>query len=126
MPGGRGRSVGAGFEYQRQIDRNQGRESQRYRARQLAQQVVVPAVAVLAVFPFEVRDGARCAGFKRRIRRRQDGERHGLKEDDGQQTALAKVPRMSRRNRLHSYAARVFGMPSRGTPDEGIKLSRGA
>ena len=84
----------------------------------------MPAVAVLAVFPFEVRDGARCAGFKRRIRRRQDGERHGLKEDDGQHTALAKVPRMSRRNRLHSYAARVFGMPSRGTPDEGIKLSQ--
>ena len=84
----------------------------------------MPAVAVLAVFPFEVRDGARCAGFKRRIRRRQDGERHGLKEDDGQQTALAKIPRLSRRNRLHSYAVRVFGMPSRGTPDEGIKLSR--
>ncbi len=83
----------------------------------------MPGVAVLAVFPFEVRDGARGSGFKHRIRRRQDGERHGLKEDDDQNAEPVRIPRLLRRGQLHSYAARVFRVPSQGTPDQGIKLS---
>ena len=117
LPSVRDRSVRAGLEYQRQIERNQGGKPQRHRPRQLAQQVVVPGVAVLAVLPFDMRDGARRSGFERRIHRRQDGERRGLKEDDGQNAEPAKIPRLSRRNELHSYAARVFPGAARGHPD---------
>ena len=117
LPGVRDRSVGAGFEYQLQTDRNQEGEPQRHRARQLAQQVAVSGVAVLAVLPFDVRDGARRSGFEHRIHGRQDGERHGLKEDDGQNAEPAKIPRLSTRNKLHSYAARVFPGAARGHPN---------
>lgn len=86
----------------------------------------MPGVALLAVVPFDVRDAARCSGFEHRIRRRQDGERQSLKEDDGQNAEPARIPRLSRRNQLHSYAARVFRVPPRGTPDEYLKLRSGA
>ena len=84
------------------MDQNQGGETQRDRSRQLAQQVIVPGVAVLAVFPFDMGDVARPSGFKQGIHRRKDGERQGLKEDDGQNAEPAKIPQLSRRNRLHS------------------------
>ncbi|WP_419948951.1 hypothetical protein [Candidatus Palauibacter sp.] len=84
------------------MDQNQGGEAQRDHSRQLAQQVIVPGVAVLAVFPFDMRDVARPSGFKQGIHRRQDGERQGLREDDEQNAESAKIPRLSRRNRLHS------------------------
>ena len=84
---------------------------------QLAQQVAVPGVA-LAVLPFNVHVGDRRFGFEHRIHRWQNGEHQGLKEDDGLNAEPAKIPRLSRRDTLHSYAARVFRMPPKGTPDQ--------
>lgn len=80
---------------------------------------------MLAVLPFDVRDGARCSGFEHRIQRRQDGKRQGLEEDDGENAEPAKIPRLSRRDRLHSYAARVFRVPPEGAPDQCVKLRSG-
>lgn len=79
-------------------------------------------VAVLAVFRFEVRDGARYPCFQHRIRRRQGGERQGLKQGDGLNAEPAKVQRLSSRNQLHGYDARVFRVPPKGIPDQCVKL----
>ncbi len=122
MPGCCGRGVGAGFETQLEIGQTRDVEPQRDRAGKLAQQVAVTGVAVLAVFPFEVRDGARCPCFQHRIRRRQGGERQGLEEGDGPNAEPAKAQRLSSRNQLHGYAARVFRVPPKGIPDQCVKL----
>ena len=108
-PVGRGRGVGAGFGYQRQIGQDQRGKPQRHRARQLTQQVAVSGVAVLAVFPFDVRHvraGVPGSGFKHRIRRRQDGENRRRQEDERQNAEPARIPQL-RRNRLQGYAASV-------------------
>jgi len=85
----------------------------------------VSSVAVLGGLPLDVHGRVRCFGFKRRIHGRQHGERQPLKEDDGQNAEPAKIPRLSRRDPLHSYAARVFRVPPQGTPDQCIKLRSG-
>lgn len=85
----------------------------------------MPGVALFAVLPLNVHDGARRFGFKHRIHRWQNGEHQGLKEDDGLNAEPAKIPRLLRRNPLHSYAVRVFRVPPKGTPDQVLEAAFG-
>ena len=76
----------------------------------------MPGVAVLAVLPFNVHNGAEPSDFEHRIRRRETGEQSELKQREGENAEAAKVPR-SRRNRLHSYAGWVHPDAAGGHSD---------
>ncbi len=62
----------------------------------------MPGVVLFAVLPVNVHDDARCFGFEHRIHRWQNGEHQDLKEDDGLNAEPAKIPRLLRRDTLHS------------------------
>ena len=71
----------------------------------------MPGVVLFAVLSFNVHDGARRLGFEHRIHRWQNGEHRGLKKDDGLDAEPAKIPRLLRRNTLHSRKLRAAGGP---------------
>ena len=62
---------------------------------ELAQQVVVPGVALLAVFPLDVNGIAYPSGLQHRIRHRKKGENGELEQSEGDDAKSARIPRAS-------------------------------
>lgn len=69
----------------------------------------MPGVVLFAVLPFNVRARGRRFGFEHRIHRWQNGEHQGLEKDDGLNAEPAKIPRLLRRDTLHSSKLRAAG-----------------
>lgn len=85
----------------------------------------MPGVILFAVLPFHVYDGARRFGFEHRVHRWQNGEHQGLEEDDGLNAEPAKIPRLLRRDTLHSSKLCAAGGASQGAFVSDSRLARG-
>ena len=95
FPGGYGRGQAAGFGSRPVRDQKPGRNARGQAASELAQQVVVPGVALLAVFPLDVNGIAYPSGLQHRIRHRKKGENGELEQSEGDDAKSARIPQAS-------------------------------